>query len=68
MLERYRRTFFVTQASIAAVAVAIFIQSHRLFVAAVFFAVMQLGALAGALWAARIKRKIERSQGFLASR
>jgi hypothetical protein len=68
MLERYKRTFFVTQAAIAAVTVAVFIQSHRWAAAAVFFATMQGGALIGALWAARLKRKIERSQGFMASR
>lgn len=68
MLERYRRTLFVTQASIAAVTAAILIQSHRLVVAAAFFAAMQIGAVVGALWAARLKRKIERSQGVLAPR
>ena len=68
MLERYRRTFFITQASIAAVTVAVFVKSQRLAAAAAFFATMQVGALVGALWAARLKRKIERSQGLLASR
>ena len=62
MLERYRRTFFVTQASIAAVTVAVLVQSHRLAAAAAFFATMQLGAVVGALWAARLKRKIQRTQ------
>ena len=68
MLERYRRTFFVTQAGIAAVTLAILLQSHRLFAAAAFFGAMELGALLGAMWAARIKRRIERSQGVLAPR
>lgn len=69
MLERYRRTFFVTQAAIVAVTLAVFVQSHRLAAAAAFFATMQIGAITGALWAARLKRKIERSQqGFLVSR
>ncbi len=66
MLERYKRTFVATQASIAAVTVAILLQSHRLFAAVAFFGAMELGALFGAMWAARIKRRIERSQGFLA--
>ena len=69
MLERYRRTFFATQASIAAVTVAVFVQSHRLAAAIAFFATMQLGAVVGALWAARLKRRIQRTQqGFLVSR
>jgi uncharacterized membrane protein YfcA len=69
MLERYKRTFFVTQAVIAAVTVAVFFQAHhRWLPAAAFFAAMQVGALTGALWAARLKRKIERTQGLLASR
>lgn len=68
MLERYRRTFYGTQALIAAVTVAVLIQSHRIVAALAFFAAMQVGALVGALWAARLKRKIERNQGFLASR
>lgn len=68
MLERYRRTFLVTQGAIAAVTVAVLLQSHRLAAAAAFFVAMQLGAVAGAFWAARVKRKVERSQGLLASR
>ncbi|HTQ02781.1 MAG TPA: hypothetical protein VMI54_02950 [Polyangiaceae bacterium] len=68
MLERYKRTFFATQACIVCVTVAILIQSHRIFAAAVFFVTMELGAVVGAMWAARLKRRIERSQGFLSSR
>jgi hypothetical protein len=68
MLERYKRTLLPTQLLIAAVTVAILIQLHRWPAAAVFFATMQVGAVIGAMWAARLKRKIERGQGFLASR
>jgi hypothetical protein len=68
MLERYKRTFFVTQAGIAAVAIAILIQSHRFFAAVAFFGAMQVGALVGAVWAASLKRRIERVQGVLSSR
>jgi len=66
MLERYKRTFGVTQAVIVAVSAATLVQTHRWQSAAVFFAVMQVGGLAGALWAARLKRKIERGQGLWA--
>ena len=66
MLERYKRTFLVTQGVIAAVSTAVLVQSQRWQTAAVFFAVMQIGSLTGSLWAARLKRKIERGQGLLA--
>jgi len=68
MLERYKRTFVVTQALIAVVSAAIFYQTHAWQAVALFFATMQLGAVFGAMWAARLKRKIERSQGFLVLR
>jgi hypothetical protein len=68
MLERYKRTFYVTQAVIAVVAAAILYQTRQWQVVAVFFAVMQLAALIGAMWAARLKRKIERGQGIFALR
>jgi hypothetical protein len=68
MLERYKHTFFVTQAGILAVTIAILLQSHRFFAAAAFFGAMEIGAVVGALWAASLKRRIERSQGFLAPR
>lgn len=68
MLERYKRTFFVTQALIATATVAIFLSIHVWQGAAVLFAAMQIGAITGALWAARLKRKIERGQGLLIAR
>jgi len=68
MLERYKRTFFVTQAVIALVTVAIFLKLHVWQAAAVLFLAMQLGAVAGSLWAARLKRRIERGHGLMALR
>lgn len=68
MLERYKRTFFVTQAVIALATAAIFLSLHVWQAAAVFFAAMQIGAITGSMWAARLKRKIERGQGFLIAR
>jgi hypothetical protein len=68
MLERYKRTFWVTQAVIALVTCAIFMRFHAWQAATLFFATMQVGALTGSAWAARIKRKIERGQGFLVAR
>ena len=68
MLERYKRTFFVTQAAIAAATAAIFMRLHVWQAAAVLFAAMQIGAITGSMWAARLKRKIERGQGLLIAR
>jgi hypothetical protein len=68
MLERYKRTFLVTQVVIVAITAAIFVRFHVWQAAATFFLAMQLGAIAGSAWGARIKRKIERSQGFVALR
>jgi hypothetical protein len=68
MLERYRRTFLVTQLVIIAITTAIFVRFHGWHAAAPFFLVMQLGAITGSAWAARLKRKIERGQGLVALR
>ena len=68
MLERYRRTFFVTQVLIAAVAAAVFLELHVWQAAAAVFIAMQLGAVTGSMWAARLKRRIERGQGLVALR
>jgi hypothetical protein len=68
MLERYKRTFFATQALIATASAVIFMKFHVWQAAAVFFAAMQIGAITGSMWAARLKRKIERGQGFLTAR
>jgi uncharacterized membrane protein YfcA len=60
MWEHYKRTFRTMQAAIATATVFIyFFLVHRLiFVTVTFFAVMQVGSLLGALWAARLKRKL----------
>jgi hypothetical protein len=68
MLERYKRTLLVTQAVIAVVSLGIFVESRMWEAAVVFFLVMQFGALVGAMWAARLKRRIERGQGLLVTR
>lgn len=63
MLERYKRTFLGTQITIALVTSAVLYKLEAWQAAAVFFATMQLGAVAGAAWASRLKRKIEQGQG-----
>jgi uncharacterized membrane protein YfcA len=66
MIERYKHTFIGTQTIIAAVTLAILYKLQVWQVAAVFFATMQLGAVMGAMWAARLKRKLEEHQRTLA--
>ena len=59
MLERYKKTFVPTQALILTITAVIYLQTRAWPVAATFFLIMQWGALAGALWAARLKRAFE---------
>ncbi|HTL30547.1 MAG TPA: hypothetical protein VL282_15050 [Tepidisphaeraceae bacterium] len=62
MWEQYRRTFLGMQMVIAMVTIVVFIGFHSLMQAMVFFAFMQLSAVIGALWAARLKAFITRRQ------
>lgn len=56
MWQHYKRTFKGMQIMIALAAIAVYLFfGHRLAMAATFYAVMQIGALAGAAWAARLK-------------
>ncbi len=59
MFERYKKTFWGMQALICAVVLGIFVWSQSIDVAALFFTTMQVGALVGASWANRLKRKVE---------
>jgi uncharacterized protein involved in cysteine biosynthesis len=61
MWEQYKRTFWGMQIFICSVTVAIFIWAHLVLLSAIFFLTMQLGALLGAVWAARLKNKLERA-------
>jgi len=56
MWARYRKTFASMQLFIGAIALIVLLLSHRLFLAGAFFCTMQLGALMGAAWAARLER------------
>lgn len=60
MWEQYKRTFWGMQAIICGVSAAIFLWVHVAALAALFFITMQLSALLGAMWAARLKNKLER--------
>jgi hypothetical protein len=59
MWEQYKRTFAFMQSAIAVFTVAIYLTLHHLvLLAALFFVVMQLAAVVGAMWAWRLKAKL----------
>jgi hypothetical protein len=62
---QYRKTLVGTQILIGGVTIAVLIQSHRVFAALTFWAVMQVGAILGAAWALRIRSRIEHARGFV---
>jgi hypothetical protein len=60
MWAQYRKTFLGTQVVIALVTSAALVATgFRVPAAGVFFAVMQIGAVLGAMWAVRIKGKLQ---------
>lgn len=64
MLYVYRKTFWVMQAIILSVAVAVFAWARVVGLAAIFFATMQVASLLGGLWGSRLRRKVlSASQG-----
>jgi len=63
--QHYRQTLVGTQVMIAAITVVVVLKTHRLAAAAAFLATMQIGALLGAMWAARLRARIERARAGL---
>lgn len=64
MWEHYRKTFKGMQVLIALVAVAVYVFFGRQWrMAGTFFLVMQLSAVIGAVWAARIQAFVHRDSG-----
>jgi uncharacterized membrane protein YfcA len=60
MWEQYKKTFAKTQAVIAMVAAATYFYMGQVPArTAVFFLVMQIGAVVGAAWGVRLKRKVD---------
>ena len=60
MWEHYKKTFKSFQAAIALATIVIYFSVHRVvFVTAVFFLMMQAGSFAGALWAKRLRDKMQ---------
>jgi hypothetical protein len=68
MWELYKRTFRGMQIAIAMVTIVIFAITRRWFVASVFLCTMQVGAVMGAVWGARLKRMFQGSSGRLPAR
>jgi hypothetical protein len=62
MWEQYRKTIRGMQIVIGLVTMGVFVLTRRVSIAAGFFAMMQCGALVGAMWGARLKRLIEGSR------
>jgi hypothetical protein len=59
MWEQYKNTFLRMQIMIAVVTVMIYMKlGHSVVIAAGFLLAMQLGAVVGAMWGTRLKRKI----------
>lgn len=62
MWAQYKKTFVFTQVLICLVTLAVYLGMHRLWIlAAIYFVTMQVGAVLGAAWALRLRRKVERS-------
>ena len=65
MLEQYRKTLIPMQIGIFAVCAFLLFRHVPLLAVLYFFLVMQLGAVLGAWWGARIRRKVRAARGEL---
>jgi len=68
MFEQYKKTFVRMQALIAVVSMGVLLSTHVWPLATLFFATMQLGAIAGAMWGVRLKDKVRRGSMLTARR
>ena len=59
MWNQYKKNLGGMQAMILLVSVCVFLATHDIGVAGVFFIAMQLSAVLGAAWAYRLRRKFE---------
>jgi|1185.fasta_scaffold489542_2 hypothetical protein len=62
MWEQYKRTAPMIQLTILMVTIAVLWLTRFIPAAAVFFIAMQLGAVFGAIWAYRLKRKLSKDE------
>ncbi|QOV88758.1 hypothetical protein [Humisphaera borealis] len=66
MWEHYRNTFAGMQIMIGVVTASIYLFfGQSIFVASVFFLVMQLSAVIGAVWAVRLRAYVQRRRSGL---
>jgi uncharacterized membrane protein len=63
MWEQYKKSLFGMQIVMWLVAGGVLLRTHRLFAATVFLIAMQLGAVVGAMWGARLKNKLQGLRG-----
>jgi len=64
MWQQYKKTLVGMQVTIAAFTAGAYLMMYRSFVpAAVFFVVMQIGAVFGAYWGARLKSRTQARLG-----
>ena len=60
MWAQYKKTFLRIQSVILVVTCAVFFAAeHRLAASGAFFLMMQIGAVLGAVWAVRLKHRVE---------
>jgi hypothetical protein len=59
MWDQYKKTVRGMQAMVLVVTACVFLATHDIGVAGVFFVAMQLSAVLGAMWAYRLRRKFE---------
>ena len=60
MWQQYKTTFSKTQAIIAVATIGTYLYlGHGVARSAAFFVVMQIGAVVGAMWGTRLKRKVD---------
>jgi hypothetical protein len=59
MWEHYRKTFTGIQSVVVVITGVVLYLSHSLSTAAVFLLVMEMGAVIGAMWAQRLKNKLD---------
>ena len=59
-LDQYKKTFVGMQVSIAIFTAVMYLRVDRQWTAAVgFFVIMQVGAIAGAYWGSKLKKRLQ---------
>jgi uncharacterized membrane protein YfcA len=62
MWEQYKRTFVFTQVVIVFITCLAYLGQRQWPTAALLFLVMQVGAVVGAVWAARLRRTLSKTE------